>query len=151
MDSRELAAREAIRDVIARYAHCADGGRFGDLVALFTEDGVLEIDGRPPLRGRAAIESFLAGTKAELAAGASRPFIRHHVSSVRIELLGPAEAKASCYFLVLTERGVDHWGRYRDRLIEVGGRWQLRHRRVSVEGRAPGSWAATHEGEGAKK
>jgi hypothetical protein len=34
----ELGAREEIRELVARYAHCADGGRFDDLVALFAED-----------------------------------------------------------------------------------------------------------------
>jgi hypothetical protein len=46
MEIWELEAREQIRDTIARYAHCVDGGRFDDLVALFTPDGVLEVGAR---------------------------------------------------------------------------------------------------------
>ena len=45
----ELTAREEIRELVARYAHHADGGRFDELVALFAEDGVLPIDDREPL------------------------------------------------------------------------------------------------------
>ena len=143
MDLWELTAREQIRDTLARYAHCADTGRFAELVALFTEDGVLEIDGRPPLRGRAAIETFLGGTKTNLAANLTRPLIRHHVSSIRIEVHSPAEASAVSYFLAITERGPDHWGRYRDRLVPVGDQWLFQHRRVRPDGHATNSWVAT--------
>jgi len=41
MEVWELAAREQIRDTIARYAHCVDGGRFDDLVELFVPVAVL--------------------------------------------------------------------------------------------------------------
>jgi SnoaL-like protein len=54
MEIWELEAREQIRDTVARYAHCVDDGRFDDLVALFTPDGVLEVEGEPAHRGRDA-------------------------------------------------------------------------------------------------
>ena len=43
------------------------------------------------------------------------------------------------YFTVFTEVGVDHMGRYRDRLVPVGERWLIAHRFVSADWRAPGS------------
>src|SRR5262249_20498590 len=113
MDVHELAAREAIRDAIARYAHAADTGRFEDLAALFAEDGVLEIDGRGAFCGRALIVEFLRQVKRSPAISAA-PYIRHHVSSTRIELTSETEASAKSYFLAITERGPDHWGVYRD-------------------------------------
>ena len=143
MELWELAAREGIRDTLARYAHCADTGRFAELVALFTEDGILDIDGRPPLQGRPTIEAFLTGTKTNLAANLTRPLIRHHVSSIRIEVHSPTEAGAASYFLAITERGLDHWGRYRDQLVRVGAQWLFRHRRVRPDGHATNSWVAT--------
>jgi len=48
MEVWELEAREQIRDTIARYAHCVDGGCFDDLVALFIPDGVLEVGASRP-------------------------------------------------------------------------------------------------------
>jgi uncharacterized protein (TIGR02246 family) len=143
MELWELSARERIRDTLARYAHCADTGRFAELAALFTEDGVMEIDGRPPLQGRAAIETFLAGTKTNIAANLTRPLIRHHVSSIHIEVLGPDAATAASYFLAITERGPDHWGRYRDRFVRLGEQWLFQHRRVRPDGHAANSWVAT--------
>ncbi len=143
MEIWELTARELIRDTVVRYAHCADGGRFEEMVELFTEDGVLEIEGREPLRGRDAIRDFLTGTRTSLATTLARPFIRHHVSSLQIDLDGPDEARAASYFLAITERGPDHWGRYRDQLVRAGERWLFRRRRVRPDGHAPGSWRAS--------
>ena len=139
MEPRELAAREHIREAIARYAHLVDTGRLDELLELFTEDGVLEAGDRPPAHGRAAIRALFVDTGTRLAAGARRPFIRHHVSNVAIEVTGPASASAVSYFLVVTERGPDHWGRYRDRFAAHDGRWLFAHRRAKVDGYAPGS------------
>ncbi len=143
MEVWEVAARQGIRETLARYAHCADTGRFAELAELFTEDGVLEIDGRPPLQGHAAIVAFLIGTKTSLTTTLARPYIRHHVSSVTIDVHGPDDASAASYFLAITERGPDHWGRYRDRLTRVGDRWLFRHRRVRPDGHSENSWRAT--------
>jgi hypothetical protein len=143
MERRELGAREAIRDTLARYAHCADSGRFGELVELFCEDGVLAIDGHEPLNGRAAILAFLSSTKASLSSSLQQPYIRHHISSIVIDLRSPDEASAASYFLAITERGPDHWGRYRDQLVRRGNRWLFQHRRVRLDGHSATSWRAT--------
>ncbi len=142
MRPEEAAAREAIRETLARYNHAGDRGRIEELVRCFTPDGVLEIPGEPPQTGREAIRRRLAevvaGSRARRAAGGAA-LVRHHVSSTSIELLGASEARARSYFLVLTEIGLDHWGQYRDHLVCVGGSWLLRHRRVLTEGASPSS------------
>ena len=142
MEAWELEARELIREAIAAYAHRVDGGRFDDLVELFAPDGVLEVEGEPPHRGRDAIRAFVTGTGRDLRVGTGAPRIRHHVSNVSIELDGPDRARARCYFLAVTDRGVDHWGRYRDELGRDGDAWRFVHRRVRTDGAAPGSWVA---------
>jgi 3-phenylpropionate/cinnamic acid dioxygenase small subunit len=138
----ELEARERIRETIAAYAHCVDGGRFEELVDLFEPDGILEVEGGSPHRGREAIRAFVTGTGRDLAAGTGAPRIRHHVSNLLIELEGPDRARARCYFLAVTDRGVDHWGRYRDELGRDGDVWRFVRRRVRTDGAAPGSWVA---------
>jgi hypothetical protein len=145
----ELIAREQIRDLVARYAHHADGGRFGELVALFAEDGTLRIDDREPLVGRDAVRGFLDATRDSLRASPTARFTRHHVSSLRIEVSSPDDATGAAYFLVVTDRGVDHWGRYRDRYVQRDGRWLFAERRVRVDAVAPASWAAKRRGRGA--
>jgi 3-phenylpropionate/cinnamic acid dioxygenase small subunit len=142
MEPWELAAREQIRDTIARYAHCVDGGRFDELVELFLPDGVLEVEGEAPHRGRDAIRAFVTGVGRDIAASTGAPRIRHHVGNVVVELEGPDRARARSYFLAVTDRGVDHWGRYRDELMPSGERWCFAVRQVRTDGAAPGSWAA---------
>ena len=41
--------------------------------------------------------------------------------------------EVSSYFAVHTDIGLDHWGRYRDVLFPVEGRWLFAHRRISVD------------------
>jgi hypothetical protein len=142
MELWEVIAREHIRATINRYAHCADTGRFDDLVNLFAPDGSLEIAGRDPLVGRGAIRAFLTGTKADLAASTSHPLIRHHVASIDIDVHDRDRATARSYFFVITERGPDHWGRYRDDLVRRDELWLFQRRVVRPEGHAPGSWAS---------
>jgi uncharacterized protein (TIGR02246 family) len=142
VETWELIAREQIRDLVASYAHLADGGRFDALLELFAEDGVLQGGDAPAARGRAAIRAFLTGTGPDLTNVSRVKLIRHHVSSVRIEVDGPDTARGASYFFVLTERGPDHWGRYRDEYVRRDGRWLFGHRRARLDGFAPGSWSA---------
>ena len=139
MDLEELTAREEIRALIARYNHAGDRGRLDELVACFGADGVMEIEGVAPLQGRSAIRRHLERVVSELAAASERVSLRHHVSSISIELDSRLEARAHSYFAVFTEVGLDHWGRYADHFARVDGSWRIAHRRVRVDGSVPGS------------
>lgn len=142
MELWELAARESIRDLVARYAHAADRGRLDDLCALFADDGALRIDEREPLVGPDAIRGFLGATRSSVRSATQTALIRHHVSNLQITVEGREAAVGVSYFFVVTERGPDHWGRYRDRYRACGdGVWRFAERRVRMDGFAPGSWA----------
>jgi 3-phenylpropionate/cinnamic acid dioxygenase small subunit len=142
MELWELAARESIRDLVARYAHAADRGRLDELGALFADGGVLRIDEREPLVGPDAIRSFLGATQSSVRSATRSALIRHHVSNLQITIEGREAASGASYFFVVTERGPDHWGRYRDRYRPaVDGAWRFAERRVRMDGFAPGSWA----------
>jgi uncharacterized protein (TIGR02246 family) len=145
MAAWEVAARVAVDDLMARYVRCADSGRSEDLAALFTEDGVLRTDA-DEVRGRAAIATYLEAQKTSLAGGGGP--IRHHVSSVRVDLDGERHGRAVSYFLALTGTGLDHWGTYRDRLERTGGGWRFAERTAHVDGAAPGSWAEGRRRDG---
>lgn len=142
MEMWELIAREQIRDLVAAYAQLADSGRFTDLLELFTEDAVLHGGDQPEAQGHDGIRAFLTGTGASLKDVTALPLIRHHVSNLRIELLSPNEARGTSYFFVVTDRGPDHWGRYRDEYVRHGERWLFRYRRARLDGFATGSWTA---------
>jgi hypothetical protein len=143
VDAWEVVARLDVEDTLARYTRFADGGRAGDLAALFAEDGALVV-GDDERRGRRAIQEYLEGNKADLsasAAGGGR--IRHHVSSLRIDLLDRDTARATSYFLAVTAAGPDHWGVYRDELVRVDDRWLIARREAIPEGAAPDGWQGT--------
>jgi hypothetical protein len=144
MDLWELAARERIRDTIALYTWSGDGLRLDDLASAFCEDGVLEVRGRPAVRGREAIVAFLGGvaTDADAGAGDVRRILRHNLANVRFLEITPERARVDSYFTVVTEVGLDHYGRYRDTLVPVGDRWLFSHRFVSTDWRDPASTMA---------
>jgi uncharacterized protein (TIGR02246 family) len=142
VDNWELIAREQIRDLVAAYAHCVDSGRFDELAALFATDGMLETPDGEEHCGRDAIRAFLGGTRTRLAAATTTALIRHHVSNLRIAMADHDGATGAAYFFVVTERGPDHWGRYRDRYVCRDGQWCFAHRRVRLDGWAPHSWVA---------
>lgn len=137
----ELSARERIRHTIAAYTIAGNSLRLEELAAQFTEEGVLEVDGRETAQGRDAIAAMLARH-----AGAGAPdgpgesfLIRHFVANVLIEDLTPTSARGLAYFAVFTPAGPDHRGCYRDEFVSIADRWLLRRRIVRVDSSAPGS------------
>jgi hypothetical protein len=143
VDLPALLAREAVRDLVARYAHGADRGRSGEVAALFADDGTLELPDGRVLTGPAAIRGFLDETAARVqSAGSTAGPLRHHVSSHRVVVDGADTATGYAYFLVVSARGPDHWGRYADRYVRTAaGAWRFASRRVRLDGRAPGATA----------
>src|SRR5262245_5448480 len=148
METWELIARERIRDTLARYTWSGDSLRAEELAAAFTEDGELEVRGSEPVRGRAAIAAFITGVGERAPAPAPEPgsparrVVRHNVTNVRFLELEPERALVVSYFTVLTEIGLDHYGRYRDTLVPAGDDWLIRHRFVSTDWRAEASTMA---------
>lgn len=160
MASWELAARERIRDTLALYTWSGDAFRLTELASAFCDDGVLEVRGQPPAEGRDAIVACLRGVggvgpgdaaddearraalKAEAAASGVRRIVRHTLANIRFVELTPERALVASYFTVVTEIGLDHYGRYRDTFVPVGDAWLIRHRFVSTDWRAPDSTMA---------
>jgi hypothetical protein len=148
MELWELTAREQIRDTIAQYSHAGDAFRLHELAAAFCEDGVLAIRGFDDVVGRAAIIEQLGGRadvdddeirdvrRSSQRADAVPTVVRHNVTNIRFESLAPDEAVVASYFTVFTQVGLDHHGRYRDRLVPVGDRWLIARRTVVVDWRA---------------
>jgi hypothetical protein len=140
VDLNELIARESVRNLVARYNANADTGRFDQAVELFAVDAVLETDG-VRCDGREAIRSMFAATRdmvADVSADAPR-YIRHHTSTLQIDVTSATTARGRCYFQVLMAHGLDHWGRYVDEFAQIDGRWVFTRRRVTVDGRAEGA------------
>ena len=143
MEMWELAAREQIRDTLARYNWSGDAGRLDGLAETFCTDGVLEIRGFAPLRGRSEIVAFLGGVTGDIADKLDvNPVVRHNLANVLFTGLTRERANVSSYFTVLTHIGLDHFGRYRDTLVPEGDTWLIKHRKVSTDWAAPNSTMA---------
>ncbi len=152
MERTDLIARESIRALLARYTWAADRGQSAEVGRCFAADGVLDVGAHGGRwTGPEAISGELdrvADRVATAASGASGgdgaptvASVRHHVSSVAIDLDTHAAATVRSYFLVLTSVGIDHWGRYRDLVVETapGDEWLFHERVVIVDGHSPGS------------
>lgn len=138
MEIWELVVRECIRDTVARYNHAGDSGRFDDMVACFTEAGELTIVGSTEHFGRPALRDFFSGVGANAQPGFTH--LRHCVTNLLIDVESPETATARSYFQVITDIGVDHWGRYRDRFVLADGGWRIAQRSVKTDGYAPNSF-----------
>ena len=142
MEHWELIARESIRDLVARYNANGDSGRFAPMLELFADDAAMELPDATHT-GREAIRAMLEGVATRTgdrpASGAR--FIRHFTATHQIDIASTSEASGRAYYAVLTDKGLDHWGRYIDRYCCIDGRWLFAHRKVSVDGAVPGSWA----------
>jgi hypothetical protein len=134
----ELVARESIRDLVARYNSNGDSGRFDQVVALFADGAVMEVEGRV-YRGRDEIRSIFSATRERVRSGPEPGYVRHHVSTHQIDLLDETSAVGRSYYAVISPIGLDHWGRYIDEYGLVEGSWRFTRRRVTVDGSAPDS------------
>jgi hypothetical protein len=150
MTVAELLAREGIRQTIANYTVAGDRLRIEDFVAQFTEDGVLESEGMIDsdafhYRGRHELRAWLTrwskpatGVKTHQAT-----FVRHHLTTMQIELTGEDRARARTYWVAYTDIGPDHAGSYLDEFHEVDGRWLIAQRKVRMDWRSPQSLFTT--------
>lgn len=157
----ELLAREAIRHTLASYNVYGDRLKVAELVALFTEDAVLDLEtgtGGRRLEGREAIAGFFSGMakppRKDGAPGAESkpappekpteqkapPFVRHHISTCHIHMTGPDEAEVRTYFAVYTQAGPDHCGYYVDRFKRTGDAWLIAQRQPRVDWTSPDSF-----------
>ena len=135
MEMWELGVRESVRQTLADYTAGTDRNRIEDVAACFAPDGSLKFTGGEPMIGPRAIVAGL-GTQVDRFAAGPVPLthVRHHVSSVRFGAVARDRVEVSSYFLALTDIGVDHWGRYRDVLIPVDGRWLFASREAVADG-----------------
>jgi hypothetical protein len=147
MTLEDLLAREGIRDTMAKYNTAGDRLKVEDYVACFTEDGIMESEF---VRDE---QAFRYEGKAEILAWQNRwrhrdpaapavhraRFIRHHLSTSKIDLTGPETAKVRTYFVAWTDIGPDHAGYYLDDFRKVEDEWLIAHRRVRLDWESPDS------------
>jgi hypothetical protein len=147
MTIEDLLACEGIRKTIHGYNAAGDARDGAAFAELFAEDAVLEFTGFGPvpgfrsdciaeIRARTASWSAVPGKDPSLTLAS---FIRHNLTTCRIDLTGPDGAAARTYFVVLTDIGPDHAGFYADKLVRKGDEWLFAHRKIALDWRSPES------------
>ncbi len=118
----ELLAKDAIREVMARYCHALDACNFSGVAALFAEDGVWTTDyGRAT--GRAEIEAFLATVVPTKGNGPQR---KHYIANTVIDVADNSASAVSDYLIIRESEGgliPVMGGTYKDRFKRIGNGW----------------------------
>ena len=135
MQLSEIEDRFKIHDLFARYMRTIDNYDEAELLACFTEDGVLET---PVLggtfRGRDGQRQFVRNARK---AGEGMQ-MRHLFTNLEVELNGE-RARARAYLVVTSAQdgktSIFHAGHYDCRLKKVGDHWLFEYREVFIDGR----------------
>lgn len=147
MTPEESIAIEAIRRTINSYTIAGDSRHREPFATLWADNALFEFDGFPPVPGfrSEGAKEIAARTASWNPDPAKDPsfaktrFIRHNLTTSLIELTGQDTARAKTYFIVFTEIGQDHMGRYEDKLVRQNERWLFSHRRIALDWRAENS------------
>jgi hypothetical protein len=124
-----LEDKDAIREVLAEYCFCLDGGRFAEMAALFAPDGTWHT-AFGKATGHADIEA-LANHVATRAG--PRPRGVHLVTNIVIKLAGDRATVASNWALAQNSPAgpiIGSGGDYADEMVRVSGRWLFHYRRI---------------------
>ena len=124
---RELADKEAIRDLARYYAHIVWQRDVPAIAELFTEDAQVDTPELPTISGRQAI---LESYQKMLGTDEFHPFVHNHV----VELDGDV-ATGTCYLdlrATIDGKELISSGVYDDRYERVDGTWKFAYRKVTM-------------------
>lgn len=116
--------KDAIREVMARYCHALDAGRFDEVAGLFSEDGEWTTD-YDSATGREAIEAMLTRNVPRKGEGPQR---KHFITNIVIKLDGHTADAVSDYLIIReSEAGLIPvmGGTYIDRFEKQDGAWRF--------------------------
>jgi ketosteroid isomerase-like protein len=130
---RELADREAIRNLPIRYCDCICRNDLEGLMSLFTDDAAFSVkdpENRVVTRGRSDLKKMYENLVKE---ARPRPFTHTHV----VELRGTNRATGRCYVEMRSAKIDLEWmgsGYYEDDYTKVGEEWKFASRRLIESG-----------------
>jgi 3-phenylpropionate/cinnamic acid dioxygenase small subunit len=133
MTAADCIAVEQIRATLIRYAWSVDAADYVAMARCFTPEGKLHVTSKMTLNGRKDISDTLGGRALARGHGkGAASFQRHNVSNIEIALNG-GTARVRSYFTVFTEIGLDHLGRYEDRVVILDGEWLIEERLARLD------------------
>ena len=114
--------KDAIREIMAGYAHALDHCDFAGVAAFFAEDGEWTTD-YGQARGRAEIEALLTRTVPKPGEGPQR---KHYITNIIIMLDGDRASARSDYLVIReSDNGLIPvmGGTYKDSFVKRDGIW----------------------------
>jgi uncharacterized protein (TIGR02246 family) len=117
-----LLAKDAIREIMARYCHALDACDFKGVADLFLEDGVWMTD-YGAAAGRQEIAAFLSRVVPTKGNGPQR---KHYITNTVITVEGHRASAVSDYLIIReSEHGLIPvmGGTYKDEFRELAGQW----------------------------
>lgn len=126
--------KAAIAELIARYNLAIDHNDFQGWAGCFAPDGIFDgMIGRFTVHKE--LDRFIDAVKKLTA---TTPNLRHYVTNILTEVNG-TEAYSRCFLLMTstTKEGgtkIVIAGEYEDRLVQVGGKWLFKERKVRIDG-----------------
>jgi uncharacterized protein (TIGR02246 family) len=134
-DLDRLADELAVRNLIARIAHGADGGEMDEYEQFFTEDCDWEFP-LGPRHGRADIRAGAQGRRDDGLTGPGA-YSRHVITTLAVDAPGDGTATALStwifYRQTSTTPTIHNMGQYRDTLRrEPDGKWRLARREIVI-------------------
>jgi ketosteroid isomerase-like protein len=128
-----LVAKDEIVDLVHRYSYYVDHRRYDDVVALFTEDCVVDFGPEyPTLRSRASLRRMFEHPEGAFAATS------HHNANVLVTFENPdhASVRTSVYAWHQRSDGVTPrlWGYYHDAVVHLADGWRIAERQLRTLG-----------------
>ena len=123
-----MSDKDEIRELLARYCFALDAGRFEEMAALFTPDGVWET-----AFGTGTGREGIVAQASSIATGV-RPKRVHLTTNIVIDLDGDTATARSNWALIQNVPSgapvIGSGGAYADRLVKADGRWWFKHRTI---------------------
>ena len=134
-DVQRTVARSEIRALIDRYAVIArDHASWEEMSKVFANNAVYRLP-----NGKAVTPQELS----QVVQGAEAKYIRHHVTTVDINLVSSEEAMVESYYIAITDSASpDHWGCWKDtvRKDQKSGLWKIQDRTLVPDGGVAEGW-----------
>ena len=130
--------REAIEELMWRYARALDTGDADAYAAVYTEDGQFGV-GPTATKGREALRNMIAGFSGGRNSANPPPQLYHMTADTWIEFIDATHARHHSYWMTMraasgdSPAGVAAVGVGVDDLVKVDGQWLIQVRNISAE------------------
>jgi uncharacterized protein (TIGR02246 family) len=127
-ESTEASVAAGVRAAIGTITQAQDAGRTDDIVALYTQDGVLEVPGAELIEGREALREAYQGWAPSLP--------QLHMVTNTVITSWTEDAATAASDVAFIQRGESGWavqvvGHYEDTLKQEDGAWLFQHRKTT--------------------